>query len=113
MIERLKAVRNTLGITQKVFAQSIFISKSQYACLESGHRRIKDTILDSISKVYNVNKEWLATGKGKMFDAEPPDAKLEELINIFKRLNGHFQGYILDLVKHLEALQKKEPMRKN
>jgi hypothetical protein len=76
--------------------------------LESGHRKIKDTILDSISKIYNVNKEWLSTGKGKMFDTEPPDVKLEELIGIFKRLNGHFQGYILDQVKNLEKIQKKE-----
>ena len=84
------------------------MSTSNYACLESGHRKIKDTVLDSISKVYNINKEWLATGKGKMFDKEPPDVKLEELIGIFKRLNGHFQGYILDQVRLLEKAQKKE-----
>jgi transcriptional regulator with XRE-family HTH domain len=111
-MERLKAVRHTLNVSQKVFAKSIFLSTSHYACLESGHRRIKETILDSISKVYNVNKEWLLTGKGEMYDAEPPDVKLEELIGIFKRLNGHFQAYILDQVKNLEAIQKKEPMGK-
>jgi len=108
VIERLKVVRHTLEVSQKVFAKSIFVSTSHYACLESGHRKIKDTILDSISKIYKVNKEWLLTGKGGMFDSEPPDAKLEELISIYKRLNRHFQGYILDQVKHLESIQKKE-----
>jgi len=106
VIERLKAVRNALNVSQKVFAKSIFISTSQYACLESGHRKIKETILDSICKIYNVNKEWLASGKGKMFDKTPPDVKLEELLDIFKRLNSHFQGYILDQVRDLEKIQR-------
>jgi len=84
------------------------MSTSNLACLESGYRKIKDTVLDTVSKIYNVNKEWLLTGKGEMFDMEPPDVKLEELSGIFKRLNVHFQGYILDQVKHLENIQKKE-----
>jgi len=112
VIERIKAVRHTLNVSQKVFAKSIFISTSHYACLESGIRRIKDSVLDSISKIYNVNKDWLLTGKGRMFDKEPPDVKLEELIDIFKRLNGHFQGYILDQVRNLDKIQKKEAMGK-
>ena len=108
VIERLKAVRQALNVSQKVFAKSIFISTSYYACMETGHRKIKTSILDSISKIYNVNQEWLLTGKGGMFDTEPPDVKLEELIDIFKRLNGHFQGYILDQIRNLEKIQEKE-----
>jgi len=107
MIERLKAVRHSLKVSQKIFAKNIFISTSHYACLESGHRKIKDTFLDSISKIYKVNKEWLLTGDGNMFDTEPPDVKQEELIVIFNRLNGHFQAYIFDQVKHLDKMQEK------
>jgi len=84
------------------------MSTNNYACLEAGLRNVKNTVLDSISKIHNINKEWLCTGKGKMFDKEPPDMKLEELIDIFKRLNSHFQGYILDQIRHLDKIQKKE-----
>ena len=108
VIERLKAVRHALNVTQKIFAKSIFISNSHYACLESGHRTIKDSVLDSVNKIYNVNKEWLLTGKGEMFDAAPPDIKLEELTGIFKQLNEHFQRYILEQAKNLEKIQKNE-----
>jgi transcriptional regulator with XRE-family HTH domain len=108
VIERLKTVRHTLGISQKVFAKSIFISTSHLACMETGRRRIKDSLIDSISKVYNVNKEWLLTGKGEIFDAQPPDVKAEELITIFKRLNKHFREYLLDHVRHLEKIQESE-----
>ena len=108
VIERLKAVRHTLNLSQKVFAKSVFISTSHYTLIETGNRRVKDSFLDSVCKVYNVNREWLLTGKGGMFDTEPPDVKLEELAGIFKRLNGHFQNYILDQVRNLEKIQKKE-----
>ena len=104
--ERLRAVRHSLNVSQKVFAQSIFVSTSQYACLESGHRKIKETILDSVSKIYNVRKEWLLTGKGAMFESTAPDLKLEELIAIYKRLNVHFQRFILDQIRSLEKMEK-------
>ena len=107
--ERLKTLRHTLNLSQKEFAKRIFISTSHFTCLETGHRNIKDIILDSISKTYNANKEWLLTGKGEMFDAEPPDVKLEELVGVFKGLNGYFQEYLLDQVRQLDAIQKKEP----
>jgi transcriptional regulator with XRE-family HTH domain len=113
VIERLKAVRHTLNVSQKVFAKSIFISTSYYACIEAGHRKLKDTILDSVCKIYNVNKDWLLSGKGSMFDTAPPDVKTEELIDIFKRLNGHFQGYILEQVRELDKIQKNERKKLN
>jgi hypothetical protein len=47
-----------------------------------------------------------------MFDKEPPDVKLEELTGIFKRLNGYFQGYILDQIRNLDKIQKNEQKRK-
>ena len=101
-------LRQALNLTQKVFAKSVFISTSHYTLIETGNRRIKDSFLDSVCKVYNVNKDWLITGQGDMFLSEPPDQKLEELIGIYKRLNRHFQGYIMDQVRSLEKVQKKE-----
>ncbi|MDR0456626.1 MAG: helix-turn-helix domain-containing protein [Treponema sp.] len=73
VIERLKAVRHTLNVSQKVFAKSIFISTSYYACIESGHRNIKNVILDCVSKIYNVNKEWLLTPEFKQQVQRRPD----------------------------------------
>ena len=110
--ERLKTIRQTLNLTQKLFAKSVFVSTSHYTLIEIGKRNIKDSFLDSVCKVYNANKEWLKTGHGEMFKNEPPDVRLEELIDIFKRLNGHFQGYILDQVKNLDKVQKKEPKKR-
>jgi transcriptional regulator with XRE-family HTH domain len=107
--ERLKAVRKTLNLTQKSFAKGIFISTSYYAGIEAGHRQVLDKTIDSICKVYNVNKGWVLTGKGGMFDTAPPDVRLQELIDIYERLNPHFQGYIIDQIRNLEKIQDTKP----
>jgi hypothetical protein len=43
-----------------------------------------------------------------MFDTPPPDMRLEELIQIFTKLNGFFKDYILDHLRKLEKIQKEE-----
>ena len=43
-----------------------------------------------------------------MFGKEPPDVKLEELISTFNGLNGYFKEYLLDQVRQLDAIQRKE-----
>jgi transcriptional regulator with XRE-family HTH domain len=106
---RLKTIRETLNLTQKSFAKSIFISTSYYANIEAGHRQVFDKIIDSVCKVYNVNKNWILTGKGQMFSENPPDIRLQEMIDIYQRLNGHFQGYILDQIRALDKIQDSKP----
>jgi len=76
--------------------------------LETGRKRLKDLVLDSICQAYNINKKWILTGEGEMFGREPPDVKLEELIDTFKGLNGYFKEYLLDQVRQLDAIQRKE-----
>jgi transcriptional regulator with XRE-family HTH domain len=106
--ERLKMVRKTLNLTQRLFAKGIFISTSYYAGIEAGHRQVLDKTIDSICKVYNVNKDWILTGKGEIFNTKPPDVRLQELIDIYKRLNPYFQGYIIDHIRNLEKIQNNE-----
>jgi transcriptional regulator with XRE-family HTH domain len=107
--DRLKAIRKSLNVSQRIFAKGIFISTSYYAGIETGHRQVNNRIVDLISKVYNANKGWILNGQGEMFSAPPPDLRLEELTDIFGRLNNHFQGYILEQVKNLEKIQENEP----
>jgi transcriptional regulator with XRE-family HTH domain len=106
--DRLKTIRKTLSVSQKIFARGIFISTSYYAGIETGHRQVNDRIVDLVCKIYNVNKDWILTGRGDIFDSPPPDVRLKELMDIFKRLNGHFQGYILDQIRNLEKIQENE-----
>lgn len=109
--DRLKTIRTALGITQKSFAKGIFISTSYYAGIEAGHRKVNERIIDLVSTRFNVNKDWILTGKGEMFSENPPDVRLQELIDIYKRLNGHFQGYILEQIRALDKIQEVKPQQ--
>jgi transcriptional regulator with XRE-family HTH domain len=106
--ERLRTIRETLNLTQKSFAKSIFISTSYYANIESGQRQVFEKTIDSVCKVYNANKEWILTGKGEIFTTKPPNVRLQELIDIYQQLNPYFQGYIINHIRNLKKIQDNE-----
>ncbi|GHU71029.1 hypothetical protein FACS189450_06410 [Spirochaetia bacterium] len=106
--ERLQALRKALNVNQKEFSKGIFLSSSFYAQLESGTRNINDRIYELISQKYNVNKNWLKTGNGEMFECPPPNMNLEQIMEIYEELNPLFKKYITLQMKQLLDVQKEE-----
>jgi transcriptional regulator with XRE-family HTH domain len=106
--DRIIAVRNVLGMTQKVFSKGIFVSQSYYANVEQGSRPINDRIIALICSQYGVSKEYLLMGKGEMFSENLPDIQLNQLLEIFNQLNPLFRDYILLQVKSLFEVQNKQ-----
>jgi transcriptional regulator with XRE-family HTH domain len=105
MPQRIYAVRKTLGLTQKDFAERLNISKAYAGAIELNKRKINDRIIKIICFTYNVNEQWLRTGIGAMFN-ESDDHKLEEVIRNFKKLDALLQDYVLKQI-HL-ALEYQE-----
>ena len=104
--ERIKEIRETLGISQRDFAKRIFISQSLLGDIELGNRNVNDRTIQLISTEFNVNKEWLLNGKGTIFAAPPPDLQLEKLIETFKQLDKPLRNYLLDQARGLLKIQK-------
>jgi transcriptional regulator with XRE-family HTH domain len=104
--DRLKEIRTTLGLTQREFSQRIYISQSFYGDLELGNQVITDRIIHLVSTVFNVNKEWLKSGKGEIFSSAPPDVKLDRLIEIYNNLDDQLQDYLLLQSDVLLKIQK-------
>jgi transcriptional regulator with XRE-family HTH domain len=104
---QIKAVRKALGLSQRSFCRGIFISQGFYAQIESGHKKANERIYELISTKYNVNKDWLLTGKGEMFSGPTPDVELEQLIEIYKELDPLFREYIMLQIKQLLNVQKR------
>jgi len=104
---RIKAVRKTLGLSQRSFCRGIFITQGFYAQIESGLKKANERIYELISTKYNVNKDWLLTGKGDMFSGPTPDVELEQLIEIYKELDPLFREYIMLQIKQLLNVQKR------
>jgi transcriptional regulator with XRE-family HTH domain len=104
---RIKEVRTALGLNQRVFCKGIFLSQSFYAQVENGTRNPNERTLELVSKAYNVCKDWLKTGKGAMFSSPPPDMELNQLIEIYKELDPLFKEFIVQQMKQLLSVQKR------
>lgn len=67
MNERLRKVRDLIGISQKEFSEKINIGQSTLAMLENGQRTLKDIHISQICNNFKVDEDWLRYGKGEMF----------------------------------------------
>jgi transcriptional regulator with XRE-family HTH domain len=110
--ERLKAVRKTLNLSQRDFSGGIYISQSYYTRIEQGVMKVNSRILELACNKYNINKDWILTGNGKMFCEITPDARLEVLNGIFYELNAIFQDYLITQARELLKVQKREELEK-
>lgn len=104
--QRIRQVRHTLNLNQIKFSKGIYLSNGYYAGIELENHPVNDRIIELVVAKYGVNRHWLETGEGAMFDKEP-DKKLMEMVDFFGKLNSHFQDFLLDLMAKLIKLQEK------
>ena len=105
--DRIKKVRQTLGLSQAKFAKGISISNGYIAGIELGNRNVNDRIIKLVCASYGVNDKWLKTGEGEMFFPER-DEKLEQAVAAFKELKPEFQDYVLQQINALLKVQNPE-----
>jgi transcriptional regulator with XRE-family HTH domain len=104
--DRLKKARKALNLSQKQFATGIFLKGSGYiGDIEIYKHEVNERIIELVSSIYGVNKIWLRTGNGKMFEGTKLDKQLHEMNFLFNQLNPHFKGYVLSQIKQLIKLQ--------
>lgn len=68
MNERLKEVRKSVKLTQTEFAERLGLAGNTITCYEKGIRFPSNSVITSICREFNVNRTWLETGEGEMFD---------------------------------------------
>lgn len=81
MYMRIKAVRKSVGMSQRAFGESLGASRDIISNIEQGRQAISDTLVRLICKVYNVNEHWLRTGEGEMRCEETVDEKLRSWVD--------------------------------
>ncbi len=69
--ERLKALRKELKMTQEQLAQHFGVGKAALSMIETGKASLSTRNFNILIQEFNVNPEWLESGKGKMFNALP------------------------------------------
>jgi len=109
--KRIKRVRETLNVSQRDFAKRAYISQTLLGDIELGNRNVSNRTIQLISTEFNVNKDWLLTGRGDMFSAPPVDFQLENLIDVFNQLDKGLKDYLLEQSKGLLKIQKEKPKK--
>jgi len=104
--DRLKKIRKHLNLSIRDFSKEIYVSHSLYGQVEHGDREPSDRIIQLISSRFNINKEWIMTGKGDMFLSEPPDIRLDRILEIYKTIDTTLKDCLLEQSKILLKIYK-------
>ena len=65
--ERIKDVRNSLGLTLEKFGEKLGVTKTAISRIEKGERSLTEQMTKSICREFGVDYIWLTTGEGEMF----------------------------------------------
>lgn len=87
--ERIRELREILGLTQKEFGEKIGKSRNAVTNWEIGRRNIDETTIKLISKTFGISEKWLKTGEGSIFES---NAKIieTETIPVVSRAGAGF-----------------------
>ena len=102
--ERIIELRRTLKLSQRAFAKEIYVSNGYLAGIELGHNEVKERLVYLISNAFSVNKHWLLTGEGRMFNSTPEE-KMKRIISLFNELYPEYQNFVLRQIDELIELQ--------
>lgn len=71
--ERIREVRNTLGLTLEKFGDRLGVTKVAISNIEKGNRNLTEQMTKAICREFNVDYMWLTTGDGEMFIGNDDD----------------------------------------
>jgi len=83
--KRIKEARKAKGLTLKQLGTLLGISESAVSNIERGRNKPSGSTLVLLCDNLGVNREWLETGKGDMFQPHPQDdqALVDQLVRAY------------------------------
>lgn len=113
---RISLLRKELNLSQTAFGERIGVGLGVIRNLEYNITEPKPLLLQQICKEYNVNREWLETGEGEMFNPIDRDVELAGYVaEILSEDNGSIRKRIIETIRradktltaeHREALSR-------
>ena len=107
MEERLKELRNYLGMSQKEFAKSLSLGQSTWAMIEVGKRELNDRHVKLICTIYNVSEEWLRYGEGEMIIERSEEEEIAELV--YDLMDPKDDAFYIAVVELLHTYKELSP----
>ena len=107
--ERIKEVRNSLGLTLEKFGDRLGVTKVAISNIEKGNRNLTEQMTKSICREFGVDYMWLTTGEGEMF-VETDDDFFERIDRIMAGENetrkNMFKALLYASDEDIEALAR-------
>lgn len=100
--ERIKDVRNSLGLTLEKFGKKLGVTKTAISRIEKGERSLTEQMTKSICREFSVDYMWLTTGEGEMF-VESDDDFFERIDRIMAGENESRKNMIKTLLYASDA----------
>ena len=100
--ERIKDVRNSLGLTLEKFGENLGVTKTAISRIEKGERSLTEQMTKSICREFSVDYMWLTTGEGEMF-VESDDDFFERIDRIMAGENESRKNMIKTLLYASDA----------
>ena len=108
MHSRIKQIRTFYKLTQQEFADRLKVSRSNIANYEKDNRTPIDAMIVLICREFNVNEDWLRTGKGEMFTAVNRDKEIEAFMDtVMKSESADFRRRLVSVLSKLDPAQWK------
>ncbi len=105
MNERIKEIRKKAGLSQQKFSDKLGIARGNIAAYEVGKNAPSDAVISLICSKFNVNKEWLLTGKGEMYDV--PEDEVAAVVADLLEEDNPFYNLIIGIMKTYQKLDNK------
>lgn len=106
--ERIRQLRESLGLSQTAFGSRLGVSRDVVNNLERGRVEIKEHVVKLICSEYHVSEDWLRTGSGPIYNEheafsldqfarEHGATQLElEIIKVYFELDPALRRAVLD-----------------
>ena len=102
--ERIRELRKALKMSQTKFGESLGAGLGVIKNLETGLTELKPAMADLIVEKYKVNRLWLETGDGEMFQKLTREEHIAEFIS--KALTDESDDFKKNLIMILASLDE-------
>ncbi len=104
----IRELRKALKLNQSDFASRIGSVQNTITGYETGRREPSNQVITLICREFNVNEEWLRTGKGEMFAPLNRDKEIEAFMDtVMKSESADFRRRLVSVLSKLDPAEWK------
>lgn len=105
---RIRELRKALKLNQSDFAGRIGSVQNTITGYETGRREPSNQVITLICREFNVNEDWLRTGKGEMFAPVNRDKEIETFMDtVMKSESADFRRRLVSVLSKLDPAEWK------